>query len=80
MLSTMTIFFKTSEHTVRGMAGNAGKPISMVGLYLHDCKEPDMVGLLDGNAMEYREVAVKSNARRSYCLISMCSNDTPIAH
>ena len=49
MLSTMTIFFKTSEHTVRGMAGYAGKSISMVGIYLHDCKEPDMVGLFDGN-------------------------------
>ena len=35
---------------------------------------------LTGTAMEYREVALKSNARRSYCLISMCSNDTPIAH
>ncbi len=45
----MTIFFKTSEHTVRGMAGYAGKPISMVGIFLHDCKEPDVVGLFDGN-------------------------------
>ena len=50
MLSTMTIFFKTSEHTVRGMAGDAVKSISMVGIFLHDCKEPDMVGLLDGNS------------------------------
>ena len=47
MLSTMTIFFKTSEHTVRGMEENAGKSISMVSIFLHDCKEPDMVGLLD---------------------------------
>ena len=46
----MTIFFKTSEHTVRGMAGYAGKPISMVSIFLHDCKEPDMVGLIDGNS------------------------------
>ena len=50
MLSTMTIFFKISEHTVRGMAGYAGKSIFMVGIFLHDCKEPDMVGLLDGNS------------------------------
>ena len=45
----MTIFFKSSEHTVRGMAGYAGKFHSMVSIYLHDCKEPDMVGLFDGN-------------------------------
>ena len=47
-----SIFFKTSEHTVRGMAGYAGKSISMVGIFLHDCKEPDMVGLLDGSSHE----------------------------
>ena len=52
MLSTMTIFFKTSEHTVRGMAGYAGKFISMVGIFLHDFKEPDMVGLFDRNSHE----------------------------
>ena len=52
MLSTMTIFFKTSEHTVRGMAGYAGKFYSIVGIFLHDCKEPDMVGPLDGNSHE----------------------------
>ena len=52
MLSTMNIFFKTSEHTVRGMAGYAGKFYSMVGIYLHDCKEPDMVGLFDGKSHE----------------------------
>ena len=50
MLSTMTIFFKTSENTVRGMEGYAGKSISMVGIFLHDRKEPDMVGLIDGNS------------------------------
>ena len=50
MLSTMNMFFKTSKHTVRGMAGDAGKFIFMVGIFLHDCKEPDMVGLLDGNS------------------------------
>ena len=50
MLSTMIIFFKTSEYTIRGMAGYAGKFISMVGIYLDDCKEPDMVGLFDGNS------------------------------
>ena len=80
MLSTMIIFFKTSERTVRGLAGYAGKFISMVSIFLHDCKEPDMVGLLDGNSHGVVEVALKSNARRSYCLISMWSNDTPIAH
>ena len=52
MISTMTIFFKTSEHIVRGMAGNAGKSISMMDIFLHDCKEPDMVGLFDGNSHE----------------------------
>ena len=46
----MMIFFKTSEHIVRGMAGYAGKSISMVGIFLHGLKEPDMVGLLDGNS------------------------------
>ena len=50
MLSTMTIFFKSSEHTVRGMAGYVVKSISMVGIFLHGFKEPDMVGLLDGNS------------------------------
>ena len=50
MFSTMNFFFKTSEHTVLGMAGYAGKPISMVSIFLHDCKEPDMVGLFDGNS------------------------------
>ena len=50
MLGTMIIFFKTSEHTVRGMAGYAGKFRSMVSVFLHDCKEPDMVGLFDGNS------------------------------
>ncbi len=52
MLSTMMIFFKTSDNTVRCMAGYEGKFISMVGIYLHDCKEPDMVGLFDGNSHE----------------------------
>ena len=52
MLSTMVIFFKTSEHTVRGMAGYAGKFISMVGIFLHCFKEPDMVGLFYGNSHE----------------------------
>ena len=46
----MIVFFKTSEHIVRGMAGYTGKSISMVGIFLHDCKEPDMVGLIDGNS------------------------------
>ena len=50
MLSTIIIFFKTSEYTVRGMAGYAGKFNSMVSIFLHDCKEPDMVGLFDGNS------------------------------
>ena len=50
MLSTMAIFFKISEHIVRGMAGYAGKFNSMVGIFLHDCQEPDMVGLFDGNS------------------------------
>ena len=27
----------------------AGKFTSMVGIWLHDCKESDMVGLFDGN-------------------------------
>ena len=52
MLSTVTIFFKTSEHTVRGMAGYAVKSISMVGIFLHGFKEPDMVGLIDRNSHE----------------------------
>ena len=46
----MIIFFKTSESTIRGMAGYAGKLNSMVGIWLDDCKEPDMVGLFDGNS------------------------------
>ena len=46
------IFFQFSEYTIRGMAGYAGKFNYMVGIYLHDCKEPDMVGLLDGNSHE----------------------------
>ena len=50
MLSTMTTFFKTSERTVRGMAGYAGKFNSMAGIWLHECKESDMVGLFDGNS------------------------------
>ena len=50
MLSAMIFFFKTSEYTVRGMTGNAGKSDSMVGIFLHDCQEPDMVGLFDGNS------------------------------
>ena len=41
MLSTMTIFFKTSEHIVRGMTGYAGKFHSMVSIFLHGFKEPD---------------------------------------
>ncbi len=49
MLSTMIIFFKTSEYTIPGMAGYAEKFNSMVGIFLHDCQEPDMVGLFDGN-------------------------------
>ena len=52
MLSTMIIFFETSEYTIGGMAGYAGKANSMVGIYLHDCKEPDMVGLIDRNSHE----------------------------
>ena len=43
-------FFKISEHTVRGMTGYAGKFHSMVSIFLHDFKEPDMVGLFDGNS------------------------------
>ena len=50
MLSTMIIFFKISEHIVRGMAKYAGKFHSMVSIFLNDCKEPDMVGLFDGNS------------------------------
>ena len=46
----MIIFFKTSEDTVRGMAGYAGKSISMVDIWLYDFKEPNMVGLFDGNS------------------------------
>ena len=52
MLSTMNFFFKTSEHTIRGMAVYAGKLNSMAGILLHDCKESDMVGLFDGNSHE----------------------------
>ena len=48
----MKIFFKTSEHAVRGMAGYAGKFHSMVSIFLHGFKEPDMVGLFDGNSHE----------------------------
>ena len=43
-------FFKNSEHTIRGMTVYAGKFNSMVGIWLHDCKESDMVGLFDGNS------------------------------
>ena len=43
-------FLQNSEYTIRGMAGYAGKFNSMVGIFLHDCKEPDMVGLFDGNS------------------------------
>ena len=50
MLSTMIVFFKTSEYTIRGMAGYAGKFNSMVGIFLHGFKEPDMVALFDGNS------------------------------
>ena len=50
MFSTMNFFFRTSEHTIRGMAVYAGKFNSMVGIFLHDCKEPGMVGLFDGNS------------------------------
>ena len=50
MLSTMMIFFKTSEYTIPGMAGYAVKFNSMVRIFLHDFKEPDMVGLFDGNS------------------------------
>ena len=52
MLSNMAILFKTSEHIVRGIAGYAGKFNSMVGIFLHGFKEPDMVGLFDGNSHE----------------------------
>ena len=50
MFSTTNFFFKTSEHTIRGMTVYAGKFNSMVGIWLHDCKESDMVGLFDGNS------------------------------
>ena len=43
-------FLQTSEHTIRGMTMYAGKFDSMVGIWLHDCKESDMVGLFDGNS------------------------------
>ena len=46
----MIIFFKTSKYTIRGMTGYAGKFNSMVRIVLHDFKEPDMVGLFDGNS------------------------------
>ena len=35
MFSTMNFFFKTSEHTIRGMAVYAGKFNSVVGIWLH---------------------------------------------
>ena len=50
MLSTMNFFFKTSEHNIQGMAVYAGKFDIMVSIWLHDCKESDMVGLFDGNS------------------------------
>ena len=66
MLSTMTIFFKTSEYTIRGMAGYAGKFNFMVGIWLHDCEESDMMGLLTGTATRYRELALTSDAQMLY--------------
>ena len=45
-------FFNTSEHNVRGMAVYARKFNSMMGIWLHDCKESDMVSLFDGNSPE----------------------------
>ena len=65
MLSTMNFFFKTSEHTIRGMTVYAGKFNSMVGIWLHDCKESDMVGLFDGTAIRHRELALTSDAQNS---------------
>ena len=50
MLSSMMIFFGISEHTIRGMAAYAEVFHSMVGIYLHECKESDMVGLFDRNS------------------------------
>ena len=50
MFSTLNFFFGTSEHTIRGMTVYAGKFNSMMGIWLHDCKESDMVGLFDGNS------------------------------
>ena len=46
------IFLPIFEYTIRDMAGYSGKFNSMVGIHLHDCKEPDMVGLFDGNSHE----------------------------
>ena len=43
-------FFGISEHTTRGMTAYAEFFNFMVGIYLHDCKESDMVGLFDGNS------------------------------
>ena len=34
----------------------AGNFNSMVGIWLHDCKESDMVAFLTGTATEYREL------------------------
>ena len=43
-------FFRLFEHVIRGKAVYAGKFNSMVGIYLHDGKESDMVCLFDGNS------------------------------
>ena len=81
MLSTMTIFFKTSEHTVRGMTGYSGKFHSMVSIFLHDCKEPDMVwAFLTKTATKYRELALTSPAQSSYRPILVWSKDIAFAH
>ena len=46
----MNFYFMISEHKIRGMAGYTGKFNAIVGIWLHDCKESDMVGLFDGNS------------------------------
>ena len=43
-------FLQISEHTIRGMAAYAGYFIALVSIFLHDCQEPDMVSLFDGNS------------------------------
>ena len=37
---------------IRGMEVYARKFNFMVGIWLHDCKESDMVGLFEGNSLE----------------------------